>query len=297
MSLRQEIRSILELEYGLTPSSLAAISKTRRISADVKIGSGVEVGEDVIIQESVEIGDGVQIGNRVTLRNCRLGDGVRIEDNCIIGYQTLTGGFSHKFEERKQVQPTVIGGETLVRAGSIIYQSVTVGESCWINHCVMLREHTRIGAHTCIGTMSESEGYNTIGSHVLIHSQVHMCARMTIEDYVFVAPFTVFTNGNPMNYARDISSREEGPVIQFGTQIAVNVVVLPRVVVGYESLIGASALVAKDVPALGIVLGVPGKVVGRVPGHLRMPEAIRKEYYGGKLDPDVEIASANGEQA
>ena len=73
--------------------------------------------------------------------------------------------------------------------------------------------------------------------------------------------------------------------IRFGTQIAINAVVLPRVVVGYESLIGASAVVTKDVPALSIVMGVPGRVTGRVPPHLRMPEAIRRKYYNGQLDP------------
>jgi len=239
----------------------------------------------------------VEIGNRVTLRNCRLGKGVRIEDNCIIGYETLTGGFSHKFDECKQIQPTIIGNGTLIRTGCIVYQSVTIGDNCWINHSVLLREHTCIGNHTCIGTMSDSEGYNNIGDHVLVHSQVHMCARMTIEDYTFVAPFTVFTNGNPMNYARDIHSPEQGPVIRFGTQIAVNVVVLPRVTVGYESLIGASSVVTKDVPALSIVLGAPGKVVDRVPNHLRMPEAIRQQYYGGKLDPDVEPLSNDWKEA
>lgn len=283
MSLREEIRAILESEYGL--AVVSAGRRGQRISPDARIGQGVNLGHDVIIYDNVELGDQVQVGDRVTLRNCRVGNGARIEDNSIIGYQTLTGGFSHKFDERKVVTPTVIGEETLIRTGCLIYQSVTIGRHSWVNHSVMLREHTRIGDHTCIGTMSDSEGYNSIGSHVLIHSQVHMCARMTIEDYVFIAPFTVFTNGNPMNYAREIPSVEHGPTIRFGVQMAVNVVVLPRVTVGCESLIGASSVVTKDVPDLSIVVGVPGKVVGRVNEESRLPPALRRTYYNGELDP------------
>ncbi len=284
MSLRDEVRAILEADYGLRPEGQAD-NRRRRISPDAQIGKNVGFGHDVLVCSGVTIGDNAQIGDRVTLRNCRIGDNARIEDNCIIGYQTLTGGFSHKFEERKAVAPTVIGDETLVRTGCLIYQSVTIGRHSWINHSVMLREHTKIGDHTCIGTMSDSEGYNSIGSHVLIHSQVHMCARLTIEDYVFIAPFTVFTNGNPMNYAREIESVEQGPTIRFGVQMAVNVVVLPRVTVGCECLVGASAVVTKDVPDLSIVVGVPGKVVGRVSEELRLPAALRRQYYGGRLEP------------
>ena len=44
----------------------------------------------------------------------------------------------------------------------------------------------------------------------------------------------------------------------------------------------------KDVPALSIVMGVPGKITGKVPDYLRMPEEIRRKCYNGKLDPDTE---------
>lgn len=285
MTIRDELHSILEAEYGLTPRSVPTVMKARRLSPDAKIGSGVHFGEDVIVYEGVEIGDGVQIGNRVTLRKCRVGNGVRIEDNCIIGYAKLMGGFSHKLDEHKQVQPTVIGDETLVRTGCTIYQSVTIGKQCWINHGVLLREHTRIGNHTCIGSMTDSEGYNTIGNHVLVYSQVHLTARMVIEDYVFVAAFTVFANGNPMNYAREIDSPEQGPTIRFGVQIGVNVVVMPRVEVGYEAVVGPSTVVNRTVPNLAIVMGYPLRIMGSVPSEWRMPLEIRRQYYGGADDP------------
>ena len=68
--------------------------------------------------------------------------------------------------------------------------------------------------------------------------------------------------------------------------MAVSIVVLPRVIVGCESLIGAATVVTKDVPPLGIVVGTPGKLRGRVPDDLRLPEALRRQYYDGRLDPE-----------
>ncbi len=256
------------------------------INPNAKIGSGVEFGEGVIIEEGVEIGDKVQIGNRVTLRNCRIGSGVRIEDNSIIGYATRTGGFSHKLDGYTQREPAIIGEGTLIRTGALIYQSVTIGKNSWINHSAVLREHTRIGDHTCIGTMSDSEGYNTIGNHVLIHSQVHLCARMTVEDYVFIAPFCVFANGNPMGYARPhIEVPEEGPIIRFGVQMGVNASVMPRVVVGYEAIIAPSTVVHKDVAPLSVMAGVPARKLKTVAPELRMPLNVRHQYYQGSDDP------------
>src|SRR4051794_23964786 len=117
--MRQQIRDVLEREYGFGPGAGG-----RAISPTAKIGAGVRLGRDVVIHEGVEIGDGAQVGDRVSLFNCKLGPGARVEDNCIVGYRTLTGGFSHKLDEMKLLQGTVIGAGTLVRTGCTIYQSV-----------------------------------------------------------------------------------------------------------------------------------------------------------------------------
>jgi acetyltransferase-like isoleucine patch superfamily enzyme len=285
MTVHDERGFVPETEGGPTARTAPAFVRTRRVSPDAKIGSGVHFGEDVIICEGVEIGDRAQIGNRVTLCNCQIGEAVRIEDNCIIGYGTQTGGFSHKLEGYAQVLPTALGDGTLVRTGCTIYRSVTVGKQCWINHGVLLREHTRIGDQTCIGSMTDSEGYSAVGNHVLIHSQVHLTARMVIEDYVFVAAGTVFANGNPMNYAREFDSPEHGPTIRFGVQIGVNAVVMPRVEIGCEAVVGPSTVVSRTVPNLAIVVGYPLRVIGSVPPEWRMPLEIRRQYYDGADDP------------
>jgi acetyltransferase-like isoleucine patch superfamily enzyme len=285
MDIREQIRQLLETDFGIHRAMQNCGTSLPAVSPDATIGAGVRIGRDVIIHERVQIGDGVRIGDRVVLFNCKLGDGVCVEDNSIVGYRTLTGGFSHQLEEFSQLHKTVIGEGTLIRTGCTIYQSVAIGKQCWINHGVLLRENTSIGDHTCIGSMSDSEGYNHIGSHVLIHSQVHLCARLVVEDYVFIAPFTVFANGNPMNYARDLESREQGATVRFGAQIGANVVVMPRVEIGYESVVGPSSVVNRDVPSLTIVSGHPARPIGPVTPEMRIQRDIRSRYYGEAAEP------------
>jgi acetyltransferase-like isoleucine patch superfamily enzyme len=272
-------------ERSMNPVAADPFVSSLQVSHDANIAEGVRFGRDVTIHEGVEIAAGVEIGNRVTLRNCILREGVRIEENCIVGYGNITGGFSHKLEGYRQKSPAILGEETLVRPGSVLYQAVEIGKNCWINHMVMLREHTHVGDRTSIGTMSDSEGYNVIGSHVSIHSQVQLCARLTIEDYVFIAPMTVFANGSPMNYARNFESVEQAATVRFGAQIAVNCVIMPRVEVGYESVVGPSSLVSQDVPDLSMVMGYPARVIQRIPPEQRMPVELRRRYYGASEEP------------
>jgi acetyltransferase-like isoleucine patch superfamily enzyme len=251
-----------------------------QIAKSASIGEGLRISDNTVIYENVIIGKNVKLGRNVSIANAIIGDTVTIEDNTIVGYTTLTGWFSQRGEHRPEAAPPVrIGAGSLVRTHSIVYTGADIGDNCWVGHGAMIREHTVVGHDTSIGTMSDCEGKLKIGSHCSIHSQVHLCAYMTMEDYVFVAPFTVFTNESPMAYRRPkIRQDYMGPTIKFGVQIGVNVVVLPRVTVGSESVIGASSVVTKDIPELSFVVGSPARVRRSVAEEERLPVEIRSHY-------------------
>ena len=91
----------------------------------------------------------------------------------------------------------------------------------------------------------------------------------------------VTTNGNPMSYKRPTLYKkygfEKGPIIESGCQLAVHVIILPRIRVGHESIIVANSLVVKDVEPLSIMVGSPAKMRGTVQDLHRLPLEIRNE--------------------
>ena len=250
------------------------------------ISNKAQIGQNVIISRGAQIGpntilhDGVYIGNNVIIDDSEIGESTKIEDNCIIGYSNATG-FVSRSTQVGDLSRLKMGRNCLVREGSTLYKGSVYGESVKIHHKVLIREKTNIGDFSSIGSMCDLEGNITIGRHCSIHSNVHLCFDTTIGDYVFIAPFCITTNGNPMGYKRPqlpaIYGFEKGPVIESGCQIAVHTTILPRVRIGYESMIGANSLVTRDVSPLSIMLGSPAKHKGEVNELYRLPIEIRNE--------------------
>ena len=252
------------------------------ISLKAKMGKNIILGNNVVIGDHVDIADNVYIGNNSTIDNVNIKSGTRIEDNCIIGYSHATGWVSRATpQEELKFERLEIGENVLIRDGCTIYIGSHLGNNVKIHHKVLIREKTKIGENTSIGSMCDLEGNLTIGANCSIHSNCHLCYDTTIGDYVFIAPFCVTTNGNPMSYKRpqlyEKFGYEKGPIIESGCQIAVHVTILPRVKVGYESLVGANTVVTKNVEPLSIIIGVPGVKKGVVDEFYRLPLPIRKE--------------------
>jgi len=247
------------------------------ISPRAKIGRNAIIEENVLIGENVIIDDNCYIGRNSIINNCHLGEGTKIEENCNIGYAHATGWVSRNTPDNELVfDPLVIGKNCLVREGCTIYVGSVLEDGVKIHHKTLVRENSKIGKNTSIGSMCDLEGHLTIGANC---SNCHLCYDTTIGDYVFIAPFCVTTNGNPMSYKRpklyEKFGYEKGPIIEYGCQIAVHVVILPRVKVGHESMIGANSVVTKDVEPLSIMVGSPAVKKGTVDDLYRLPEELR----------------------
>jgi acetyltransferase-like isoleucine patch superfamily enzyme len=102
-----------------------------------------------------------------------------------------------------------------------------------------------------------------IGDRVTVKCYVQVGEGVTLEDDVFVGPNVGFTNDAfprsrqwPAAYARTL--------VQRGASIGANVSILPGLTIGAEAMIGAGAVVTRDVPARAIVVGNPGRIKGYV---------------------------------
>lgn len=206
-----------------------------QISSKATIGKNVKIGDDTTILDNVIIGDNTIICN-----------------NCIIG-EPLS---DYYYNEKYINQDTVIGGDSLIRSHTIIYCGCTIGDHFSTGHRVTIRENMKIGNHCRIGTLSDLQGLSEIGDYCWLHSNVHIGQHSKIGNFVFVYPYTVFTNDPhpPSNICI-------GPTVDDYTQIAVGVILLPGVKLGKHVLVGAHSVVGKDVDDYQLVVGNPAKTL------------------------------------
>lgn len=101
-----------------------------------------------------------------------------------------------------------------------------------------------------------------IGKNVFINSNSVFMARggITIDDDVMVAVNVQFLSNNHDEYDRQILTCR--PIhVKKGVWIGAGATILPGVTVGEYAIVGAGAIVTKDVPDYAVVVGVPAKVV------------------------------------
>jgi acetyltransferase-like isoleucine patch superfamily enzyme len=128
-----------------------------------------------------------------------------------------------------------------------------------------------IGADTKIGAFVEIQKNAVIGARCKISSHTFICEGVTIEDEVFVGHGVMFTNDrlpratNPDGSLQTEADWSVEPTrVRRGASLGSNVTVLAGVTIGERAVVGAGAVVTRDVPNFAIVAGVPARVVGDV---------------------------------
>jgi acetyltransferase-like isoleucine patch superfamily enzyme len=156
-------------------------------------------------------------------------------------------------------QALQIGPHALIRAFSVIYLGSRIGSHLETGHGAVIREENTIGDHFSIWNHSTIDYGCIIGDRVRIHTGVYVAQVTVIEDDAFLAPGVMIANDrHPL--CRDCL---QGPTIKRGARVGVNATLLPAVVIGEDSLVGAGAVVTKDVPPGAVVVGSPARVIGR----------------------------------
>ncbi len=134
-------------------------------------------------------------------------------------------------------------------------QSKNIGEGTNIwQFCVVL-EGARIGKNCNICSNCFIENDVVIGDNVTVKNGVSLYDGMRIEDDVFIGPNATFCNDKyPKSKNKDF--KLEPIIIKKGASIGANATILPGVTIGENALIGAGAIVTKDVHASNTVKGV-----------------------------------------
>ncbi len=121
----------------------------------------------------------------------------------------------------------------------------------------------RVGADCNICDGVFVEGDVTIGDRVTVKSGVQLWDGVRLADDVFVGPNATFTNDRFPRSGQHLDSYPT-TLVEKGASLGANCTVLPGLRIGRYAMVGAGAVVTKDVPPNAIVVGNPARIVGYV---------------------------------
>jgi UDP-2-acetamido-3-amino-2,3-dideoxy-glucuronate N-acetyltransferase len=171
---------------------------------------------------------------------------------------------SSSFHPSADVQTTAIGEGTRVWQFCVILPGAKIGEGCNICAHVLIENDVRIG------------------DNVTVKSGVQLWDGVSLEDDVFVGPNVTFTNDfHPRS--RQYPERFARTVVKRGASIGANATILPGVSIGEKAMIGAGAVVTRDVPDYATVIGNPATIIGYTNTSTRAPDA----HGAGKAGADA----------
>lgn len=135
-----------------------------------------------------------------------------------------------------------------------------IGEGTRVWQFVVVLKGARIGADCNICAQTLIEGDVVIGDRVTVKSGVQIWEGSVIGDDVFIGPNATFSN-DLYPRSKQYPEKFQGVTILNGASIGANATLLPGVTIGEKAMVGAGAVVTKDVPSFAVVVGNPAKIV------------------------------------
>ena len=150
--------------------------------------------------------------------------------------------------DRARIDPLAhVSDGASIGPGSRVWQFVVVLDGAVIGADCNLSAHTLV------------EGGAVLGDRVTLKSGVYVWEGVKLENDVFCGPNATFTND------RNPHSRQpfnlERTLVKRGASIGAGAVILPGVTIGERAMIGAGAVVTRDVPDDATVVGNPARIV------------------------------------
>jgi len=172
---------------------------------------------------------------------------------------------------------TIAAETTLARPNVFIHPTADVspaailGTGVRIWNDVQVREGARIGNNCIIGKGAYVDFDVKVGANCKIQNGAFLYHGASLEDGVFIGPGVCLTNDRvpraitPDGRLKGDSDWKVGPItICYGASLGTGVIVVPGVRIGRFAMVAAGAVVTKDVPDHGLVIGVPAHLVGYV---------------------------------
>lgn len=159
--------------------------------------------------------------------------------------------------------------DVYIHQSASVHPDAKTGKGTKIWHHCQIHAGAQIGENCVIGHNCFVGSQAKLGNGVKLECNIDVWDLVTLEDYVFVGPSAVFTN--------DINPRAEYPkkkypqfgkwiptLVKEGASIGANATIVCGNTIGKHAMIGAGAVVTKDVPNYAIIAGIPAKVIGYI---------------------------------
>jgi UDP-2-acetamido-3-amino-2,3-dideoxy-glucuronate N-acetyltransferase len=149
-----------------------------------------------------------------------------------------------------------------IHESSYIDDDVVIGDNTKIWHFSHILSQTTIGKNCSFGQNCVVGPKVKVGNGVKVQNNISIYEGVEIEDDVFLGPSCVFTNViNPRAF---IQRKDEfkKTLLKKGCSIGANATIVCGVTIGEYALIGAGAVVNKDVKPYALMVGVPAKQIG-----------------------------------
>ena len=154
--------------------------------------------------------------------------------------------------------------QTFIHATAVIDDGAIIGDNTRVWHFCHIMPTAVIGSDCIIGQNVFVDNNVRVGNGVKIQNNVSLYNGVVLQNDVFVGPSVVFTNViNPRSFIERKHAFKQTMVEQ-GASIGANATLICGITVGEYAMVGAGAVVAKDVPAYAVVMGNPAKQTGWV---------------------------------
>jgi acetyltransferase-like isoleucine patch superfamily enzyme len=159
--------------------------------------------------------------------------------------------------------------EVAIHSTAEVSSEAQIGSGTHIWHFAQIREGAQIGKNCIIGKDVYVDFDVKIGDNVKIQNSALIYHGASLEDGVFVGPQACLTNDvypRAINSDGSLKGNDDwvvGPIlVKYGASLGAGSIILPNVIIGRFAMIGAGAIVSRNVPDHGLVVGNPARLVG-----------------------------------
>ena len=157
--------------------------------------------------------------------------------------------------------------DVFIHESAYVDEGCTIGAGTKVWHFSHIMQGCRIGENCNIGQNVVVSPCVTLGRGCKVQNNVSIYTGVTCEDDVFLGPSMVFTN--VINPRAAVSRKDEfrPTLLKRGTTVGANATIVCGHTLGEYCMIGAGAVVTKDVAPFALMAGVPAKRIGWVSRH------------------------------